>query len=494
MRPSGATPFLRSSAPWFGLLATAAAGIGLSSSVTPSPFLPVLPGGLEPAGWLTRAARDVGLDGLGPSAASLRASLLMGIAIVAFAALALAAWRGRVATGTAVVWSLILIGLVTLLPPLLSRDVYSYAIYGRIWAIEGANPYVHPPIEFLQDPFVGVVSAEWIRTPSVYGPAFTLLSGGVVKAFPSVAGSVMAFKALSGLALAATVVITSRLAERVAPGRGAFAAVAVGVNPVLLFHAVGGGHNDVFVGLAVAGALALWPRRALAATAVLTLGALVKIVGVVPLGLAMGAVVLRAGPGAGRRLRAVLPHVGVAAALAAVLFAPFGYSKAVLSSFATLTARLGWASPVRFLVRTVQQVGGGDGVVAAVRLGFTALGVLLLVAILNRVRAGDPRVSPAEAWGWGLLATTLCAAYLLPWYAAWFVPALVLTRRTAPVVVGLAMCALLATTAIPPEPAFAPEVWRGVTLSVHYVIAPITLGLLVALVLDLRRVLVGRGV
>ena len=88
------------------------------------------------------------------------------------------------------------------------------------------------------------------------------MSGGIVKAFPSVPATVFAFKAVSAIAAAATVVIGVRLAERARPGRGAFVAAALGLNPVVLFHTVGGGHNDVLVGLAVVGALALWRRRA----------------------------------------------------------------------------------------------------------------------------------------------------------------------------------------------------------------------------------------
>ena len=484
---------------WLGLLGAATAGLAALTGVPGSPLLPPLPGGASAPAVLSDAAAASGLDTLDPPGLALRATLLMGIAVVAFLALAVLAWRGLVATRLAVASSLALIAAVTLLPPLLSRDVYSYAIYGRIWAVEGANPYVRPPLDFPDDPFVHLVSGEWIEATSVYGPAFTIVSGGIVRAFGSPPAAVAAFKVLAAGALAASVLIAARLGDRDGRGRGAFAAVAVGLNPALVFHTVGGGHNDVLVGLAVVGAIALLPRRALAATAVLTIGMLVKLVGAVPLALSVGAVFLRAGPGPARRARAILPHVALAVAITAVLLIPFGYSRSVASSFAALIGRLGWASPVRLLARKAQDLGGNvhsidlaEGLAALVQASFTVLGMILLVLILRGVGRRDPRIGAADAWGWGLLLVSLCAAYLLPWYVAWFVPALALSSRPVPVLAGLAVSALLALTVIPAEPEFDRITWNAAVLVVHYVIAPVMLALLAGLLVDLRTVLLGR--
>ncbi|MCA1727135.1 MAG: hypothetical protein LC722_05645, partial [Actinobacteria bacterium] len=208
--------------PWFGVLAAATAGIAVMSGASPSPFVPPLPAGVRPPAALRRLAELAGLDRSTPGAANLRATLLMAAAVIAFVALLLLARRGLVSTRAAVAWSLVLIAVVAVLPPLLSRDVYSYAIYGRIWAVAGANPYLHPPIEFGADPFITVVSGEWIRSPSVYGPAFTLLSGGLVKAFGSTAATVAAFKVLAAAALGACVILAAAVGER--RGRGAGAA------------------------------------------------------------------------------------------------------------------------------------------------------------------------------------------------------------------------------------------------------------------------------
>ncbi len=70
---------------------------------------------------------------------------------------------------------------VFLLPLLFSRDVYSYAFYGRIVGIYHQNPYVHTPVEFAGDSLWPLVGPKWVDTPAVYGPLFTSLSGGIAR-------------------------------------------------------------------------------------------------------------------------------------------------------------------------------------------------------------------------------------------------------------------------------------------------------------------------
>src|SRR5918996_2336903 len=58
-----------------------------------------------------------------------------------------------------------------------SQDLYAYLFYGKMWATHGANPYVDLPLRFAPDPWFA-----WMRWPdqvSVYGPLWTILTGGV---------------------------------------------------------------------------------------------------------------------------------------------------------------------------------------------------------------------------------------------------------------------------------------------------------------------------
>ena len=78
-------------------------------------------------------------------------------------------------------------------PLLLSRDIYTYAAYGRIEALYHRNPYVATLSTFPHDPFVAVTSAQWHHTHTLYGPAFTLASAAIVR-WASVGATIFAFK------------------------------------------------------------------------------------------------------------------------------------------------------------------------------------------------------------------------------------------------------------------------------------------------------------
>jgi hypothetical protein len=77
-----------------------------------------------------------------------------------------------------------------------------------------------------------------------------------------------------------------------------------------------------------------------------------------------------------------------------------------------------------------------------------------------------------------MLLLALAAPYLLPWYAAWFVPFLALMQDRVLALAGLAVAALLALTGIPAEAGTVPHVWQDMLLAVHYAAAPAMLALL----------------
>jgi hypothetical protein len=88
--------------------------------------------------------------------------------------------------------------------------------------------------------------------------------------------------------------------------------------------------------------------------------------------------------------------------------------------------------------------------------------------------------SPADGWGVGLLLFALASPYLVPWYAAWFLPFVAAFTDERLALIGLASSGLLAVTGVPAEPAGEPALWRDMMLFVHYGVAPVVLGLFVA--------------
>ena len=184
-----------------------------------SPFQPVLPVGAEPGGPLTAIATALGLDRLAGSWLIAAGVLAMGLAVAGFLVLLRETWRGLVSLRTVIVLAVLAnVVVVTMLPLLFSRDVYSYAFYGRIAAVYDENPYVHTPVEFGDDELWPLVGPKWVDTPAVYGPAFTTISGGIARAFDTPAGQVDAYRWLAGLASLATVAAIA-LTARADPAR-----------------------------------------------------------------------------------------------------------------------------------------------------------------------------------------------------------------------------------------------------------------------------------
>ncbi|HSL66623.1 MAG TPA: hypothetical protein VK977_00490, partial [Actinomycetota bacterium] len=281
--------------------------VALVAARPDSPLTPPLPPGGEAPGFLAGPAATLGLDLLPKDVAALVALGALIAAAAAFLYSLREAWRGRISVSTALAVGIALHALAVALPLFLSRDVYSYSLYGRMVSVHGTNPYVSVPLDFSGDPFFPYVSRDWLDISSVYGPAFVALSAAVTRVVRTPAAAIDAFQLLAGLASIATMFVVARAARRVLPERASFAVLLLGWNPVVVLHGVAGGHSDALVGLAVAvAALLLLRGRPVAATAVMALGTLVKVSGAVPLlVLVAGAVLAR--PRA-ERLRALAVH------------------------------------------------------------------------------------------------------------------------------------------------------------------------------------------
>ena len=465
-----------------------------------SPFTPPLyPGAGAPA-WLRAPAEALGLDHLSRDAVALVGGAVVFALVAAFLFALRSAWRGEISVRTVILVGLGLHALAVAMPLFLSRDVYSYAIYGRMISAFGANPYVDIPAAFSSDITYPLVSVDWIDSPSVYGPAFTAAAAGVTALASSPASIVVGFKLLAAAASLGTVALILPASRRVFPERAAFAAMLVAWNPVVVFHGVAGGHNDALLGLAIAGGvLALVANRELVGTALLSLGTLVKVSGGVPLFIAIaGAVGRRRGR---ERWRAATRHIAVAVAVALPFVIPFLQTEDPTLGTLELASRQGWLAPSRFLLITMRSaaraVGGevaGDVVSVLVRVAFPlafAAAVIGLVRHLARSPRNDARVVVA-AMGWAGLISLLVSPVLLPWYAAWVMPmAWILPRTARGSAVLLAMA--MAVTELVAEPSRSPGVYEAMVFGLHWVVTPALLLILIRLLVDLRRRLRFRG-
>jgi alpha-1,6-mannosyltransferase len=318
---------------------------------------------------------------------------------------------------------------VLLAPPLISTDVFSYQAYARMGASYGANPYLSGPHAIALDSVFPYIGAKWSYIPSVYGPAFTLLS--YVLAPLSIAASVGVYKTLAAVASLGIVALVWNGAR--ARGSDPTRAVAlVGLNPLLVVYGVGGGHNDLLMLLAAVGGLycLLIRRRGLGGgLAALAVG--IKLTAGILLPFAIAA----EGPRCARGQRRAL-LLGAAAVLALIL----GVSLAL------------WGTGMMKLFATVRQAQSeGENSIPGligVRLGLPTLGNIVgyvLAAgfvgvsawLLRRVWRG--LTDWVDGAAWATVAMLAAAGSLMPWYVAWALPLAALSRdrRLPKVVVGM---------------------------------------------------------
>jgi hypothetical protein len=472
-------------------LVLAAAGIVLMAIVAAapgSPYQPPLPAGGEPHGILRDIAVALHFDRLQGDpllAIGVAAAVL---ATAAFLLLLREAFRGNVSVGAVAILVVGAHALLLLVPLLFSRDVYSYAFYGRIAGIYGGNPYVQTPLDHSGDMLWNFVGSQWVDTPAYYGPAWTSLSAILSKIGRSPIDDVQAYRSISIASSLLTCGVIVWVVHRVWPQRTAFALAAFGANPVVLFHSVASGHNDLLVALGIVSAYALLlSKREASAVAVLTLAALIKVTALLPLIMLLAWCVARRAPD--ERRAAFLSRVGLSAGIALLFAAPYFQLHDPTLGMVGLASRSGWFAPTRAIARLV------DGVTFhalgwVVKLG--ALGLLawcvwsLARAVWRRTSTGSmSREELGAVWGWALLLLLLLGPVLLPWYIVWGLPLVWLLPRV-PRITTIAASAMLGVTLWSEEPLRYPGAF-DLNLSVGYlIVVPVLLVMLVLVIQDLR--------
>jgi alpha-1,6-mannosyltransferase len=425
---------------------------------------------------------------------------VIGVAVAAFATagfgLALySAWRQQIGAGTVLACGLISIGSILTLPVLFSRDVYSYAYEGRLVAVYGLNPYTSTPIDAAQDPLWEVVGPLWVSTPSVYGPGFVALAGGIGRSVEGIGAQVQAYRWIAAGAAAGTLVLVGRSARSLRPRRQAFALAAFGLNPVVLFHSTGSAHNDLLVALAVASALVLVIHdRTVAAAGILALGALVKASAALPLLLLVVWVIARAEPA--RRVRVAMSHAGIALAIGILFAAPFLQAEDPTLGMLELATHEGWLAPSYWLRRWVDRA-SFFSMGTLVRWAVAALILMVIVGLLRAIwRRGlaDGSIGAVRelgaGWGWSMLVLALLGPVLLPWYVIWALPVVwLLPPRGRELLLGASAVLVLAQWSAEADRfpgMFDVNVWANT-----WVFTPILVVLLVRALFDLRGRLLG---
>jgi alpha-1,6-mannosyltransferase len=302
--------------------------------------------------------------------------------------------------------------IVLLAPPLFSSDVFSYQAYSRMGVVYGSNPYLHGPSSIPLAGLHSLIGAQWLATPSAYGPLFTALSYLLVPF--DIAADVTAYK----LVAAASSLVLILLVWKAASLRGLSpvrAAVLVGLNPVIVLYGVGGGHNDLMMlAILAAGLYVLLQRRERRGGALIVAATAVKLTAGLLLPFALAG--RCRGEGAARMRLAVGAALG-GVAVAALAFAFFGTAPLQLpATLQGIQSEGGPHSVVGFLLAAVgvEPIPRAVGVVLT--LGFLAV----VVWLLRRVWVGE--MDWIVGAGWATVALLLTTGFLVPWYVAWLLP------------------------------------------------------------------------
>ena len=337
---------------------------------------------------------------------------------------------------------------ILLLPPLFSRDVYSYGAQGEM-VRRGVNPYLHGPSVLGQSRFLEFVDPLWRNARAPYGPAWERLSGAIVQlAHHDVLAAIVGFRlaALLGVVLMAWGIPV--LARSVGRDRTTAFALAV-LNPLVLLVLLGGAHNDaLMLGLLVAGCALARSNRPLTGVVLCVLAAEIKIPALI------GAAFIGwwwsdGAPAWRQRIPRVTAALLLAIGLLAAVGAVAGLGWRWLSGLSSPGVVVSWLDPATAIGLTLSHIfdlfGYGHHSVAFVQV-CRAVGLGLAAVVSAALISRSDRIGPVRALGASLLLFAVLGPVVWPWYEAWGIVflAVVAERWTLRIVVALSAIACFA--------------------------------------------------
>ncbi len=336
-------------------------------------------------------------------------------------------------------WSLPML----VIAPLFSRDAYSYAAQGEMVS-HHMNPYLYGPFELGNNSYTTPVDSLWGNAPAPYGPLFLQLDGLFARiTFHNELATIVLLRLLAFagvLLIAACVPRLARLYHR----DGAELFTLMVLNPVTIFHLIGGAHNDaLMLGLLVAGLTAAKEKRPIIGIVLCALATAIK----APAALGMLYVGWSwLGPQASVRDRirpvvtAGLIGVGVLGFFSYVSGLGWGWV-GILGSPGVVRS---WTAPTMSLALVV------TGIAHFVHIGVGLGGVLSLTRFFGLLAAGvsgvwllfnSDRIGTLKALGITLLLFVVLGPVVQPWYLSWglILLAPVALGRLRSLIIGLSM-------------------------------------------------------
>lgn len=143
--------------------------------------------------------------------------------------------------------SVLLFGCTLLFQPrLLSDDVFTYMLSGRMLAVYGANPLSAVPRDFPGDPYL-----RWVLsghdTQNIFGPLWLLVAALLAKISSIPATSLLLFKSFALLTHLINTLLVWSILGQIAPSRRFYGTLLYAWNPLAIIELAGSGHNEGFL-------------------------------------------------------------------------------------------------------------------------------------------------------------------------------------------------------------------------------------------------------
>ncbi|KJJ84840.1 conserved hypothetical protein, membrane [Candidatus Omnitrophus magneticus] len=145
-----------------------------------------------------------------------------------------------------VLFSAILFVFLSLIPPILSIDLYEYVMRGRMSSLYGLNPFLTTPSAVPGDALFNIIF--WKNEVSVYGPLWSSFAWLITR----LTGSndffnILGFKFFILIFYGLSCYVLYKLAKNIAPKAAYYITAAFMFNPYLMFMNLVESHNDIII-------------------------------------------------------------------------------------------------------------------------------------------------------------------------------------------------------------------------------------------------------
>ena len=348
---------------------------------------------------------------------------LLGLILLAIGWLGLVHRAGRIADPRR---AIIVVGAVIALwaipvslgPPLLSNDVYSYVAQGEM-SSRGIDPSSVGPVELGRNDFLSGADPTWRSAPAPYGPVAVIAARSAVEiAGHNQVAAINVYRVIVWIGVIMAAIGIGMIA--VGNGLSAAVAIAIGIgNPIMIMHIIGGVHNDALMfGFLALGLAAAQRDRKKLAVALITAATAVKLpaaIGLLYLGWCWRGAI------ATWKERVLTTVAVFASSTAAIIVGCFivGLGPGWITALKSTGKVNDTYSPTTKLGFSIAEILNGIGLHVDGQLlasGVRALGLLATAVIAFVMLMRSPRVGFIKATGVMLVAYVLLGPVIWPWY------------------------------------------------------------------------------